>query len=390
MWRAFESPGPRDAWFTGGLRLPFAKAQGAYRDIRPDDLLVALLRGARNANPELWQGPYEDFLVGCAYPEGEQGYNIARMSALGAGLDCPGLTLNRLCGSSLEAVASAAARVRSGWNRALLVGGVESMSRIPRRGASFSPSEGIRSRAAQAYISMGETAEEVARRYPHLSRAAQEEFAARSHERADEAYRQGHYDSQLLPLDLARDESLRVPVKREKMASLAPAFDPAGVVTAATSSPMSDGASCGWVLSRAAAAQSGLSALRILDVAWSEVAPEVMGLGPIGSMTQLFQRHALHPRDIAAFEINEAFAVQVLAVVESLALEMDKVNAWGGALALGHPLGASGLRLMMTLHHRLEALGQPGALGMTSLCIGGGQGMALLCEYWPAASLAAA
>jgi acetyl-CoA acyltransferase len=322
-------------------------------------------------------------IAGCGYPEGEQGYNIARMAALGAGIPAPGLTVNRLCGSSLEAVAIASARIRAGFQECVLACGIESMSRVPRRGANFSESASIRERSPQAYVNMGDTAEEVASRYPRVTREDQEAFSARSHELAHKAYEAGHYSDHVLPFaGLERDELVRYPADRAKMAELKPAFREGGVVTAATSSPLTDGATSGWVVSRALASRVGAKdALLVRDVAWSHVEPEVMGLGPVPAIQAIFRRNGIRAGDVAAYEINEAFAVQVLACGRELELPMERLNAWGGAIATGHPLGASGLRLLMTLHGRLRLAGRPGALGIASLCIGGGQGMAVLVEW---------
>lgn len=396
--------------FTSGLRTVFGQAQrGAFRDARPDDLLAALVRAQRKRFPWLWERGPEDFLAGCAYPEGEQGYNVARAAALGAGLPLPGLTVSRLCGSSLDAVGLAAARIASGQASRLLVGGVESMSRVPRRGANFTESEAIRAVSPQAYITMGETAEEVARRYPSVSRQVQEDFAALSHERAHAAFLAGHYAGQVLaPRELEGgsgaafqgsgkgeavaaggdpsaagglpapcDEGIRYPIDRPRMEALKPVFG--GLVTAATSSPLSDGAALGMVLARAEAEALGVkSGLEILDFAVAHVEPEVMGLGPVPAVHALLKRNTLKATEIDAVEMNEAFAVQALACQAELGFPLERLNAWGGALALGHPLGASGLRLVMTLHERLRILERPGALGIATLCVGGGQGIALL------------
>lgn len=330
----------------------------------------------------LWSSGPEDLILGCAYPEGEQGYNLARTVALGAGLAVPGCTVNRLCASSLEAVAIAASRVVSGWNDCLLIGGIESMSRIPRRGANFSESENIIKTDPDAYIPNGQTAEKVAAKYPHLSREKQEDFAARSHELADAAFDQGKYDHQIrLPIG-ARDEFIRVPVNREKMASLTPAFDEQGIVTAATSSPLTDGATAGWVVSDTVISNSSFDCgLEICDVATAHVAPEIMGLGPVPATKKILARNNLEPDDLVTVEINEAFAIQVLASLEELNIPLERVNTWGGALALGHPLGASGLRLVMTLHDRMAEINEDGALGLVTLCVGGGQGMSILFRF---------
>ena len=371
------------AIFTAGLRTPFGRAfKGAYLDTRADDLLVELLRSQVDAHPEFVSEGVDDLVVGCAYPEGEQGFNVARMAALGTGLEVPGVTVNRLCASSLEAVSVAAARVGCGWGNLFLTAGIESMSRIPRRGGGFSESDHIKDISPQAYILMGTTAEEVAQRYPHISREMQEELAAASHEKAFHAYERGDYASQIHPYLIERDEFIRYPANREKMASLAPAFAEDGVVTAATSSPLTDGATSGWVMEIETAKSLGVrSGLEILDSAVAHVPPEIMGMGPVPAMQKVFERNKLTPQDIAAYEINEAFAIQVLASAEELSLPVERINAWGGAMAIGHPLGASGLRLVMTLHDRLAQQGEAGALGIASLCVGGGQGMALLFRY---------
>jgi acetyl-CoA acetyltransferase family protein len=362
------------------LRTPFARAfKGSYADTRPDDLLVELIRASQKRAPQPWTAPIDDLYVGCAYPEGEQGYNLARMVSIGANLDLPGATVNRLCASSLEAAAMAAARVRSGWGESFLVAGVESMSRVPRRGSNFSESDLIRSVCPAAYIPNGETAEKVARQYPNISRKDQERFAAASHQRADQAWSAGHYRGQVHPFLAERDEFIRVPVDLEKMATLTPAFADDGVVTAATSSPLTDGAALGFVMESEQALSLGIShGVVILDATAGHVAPDVMGMGPVPATQQILKRNGLQASDIAAWEINEAVAIQVLASIQELGIPPERVNQWGGAIALGHPLGASGLRLLMTLHDRLVTEHDPGSLGIATLCVGGGQGMAVL------------
>lgn len=370
------------AIFTGGMRTPFCRAhKGAYVDLRPDDMLVELLRAARNRLPQSLQDRTpEDLIVGCAYPEGEQGYNLGRMTAIGLDWPVPGATVNRLCASSLEAVAIAAGRVAGGWGTMFAVGGIESMSRVPRRGSNFSESDKIKETNPLAYTPNGETAERVADQYPHLDRARQEALAARSHELAFKAYEAGHYQTHIHPLLAERDEFIRYPVNHEKIASLKPAFREDGSVTAATSSPLSDGATAGWVLQKAFALENGFEhGLEIVDLAVGHVPPELMGMGPVPATQTIFERQGISAEDLAAVEINEAFAIQVLASLEELSIPLDIVNCWGGAMALGHPLGASGLRLLMTLEHRLAGSDVPeGALGLATLCVGGGQGMSIL------------
>ncbi len=366
--------------FCAGLRTPFGRAgKGAYAAVRPDDLAVELIRGHQQRYPTFWQSAPDDFVLGCAYPEGEQGYNVARPIALGAGIQVPAMTVNRLCASSLEAAAIAAARVQSGFADRILVGGLESMSRIPRRGANFSESPTIRLASEHAYIPNGDTAEEVAKRYPNVTRSRQEDLAARSHELTHAAYQAGWYQQQIHPYLISQDEFVRVPVDRAKMSSLAPVFSTTGVVTAATSSPLTDGATLGWVMSQAAARQTDIDfGLEIIDVATASTPPEVMGMGPVPATQLLLNRNHLSVDNLAAIEINEAFAVQVLASLDELSIPLERVNSWGGAMAIGHPLGASGLRLLMTLSNRLQALSEPDALGLATLCVGGGQGVSVL------------
>lgn len=372
------------AVFVAPLRTPFGRAfKGFLAETRPDDLLLSLLEQQKLRNPQIFEYEINDLICGCAYPEGEQGYNIARLVSLGAGLQLPGLTINRLCASSLEAVAIAAARVNVGQADAVLVAGVESMSRIPRKGAGFSESDQIRNACPQAYINMGDTAEEIASR-SGISRSAQEEFAARSHELAELAYASNHYANHVIEMNnVLKDEGIRVPVNYVKMASLAPAFKQDGCVTAATSSPLSDGAVSAFVVNQSIARELGMGGLEIVDVCWGHVEPQVMGLGPVPAVTKLLKRQKLTPDQIDIYEINEAFAVQVLACQHELGLSLEKINQWGGAISMGHPLGASGLRLMMTLLERMRFNYDAGALGIATLCVGGGQGLAILARYLP-------
>ena len=371
------------AIFTAGLRTPFGRAfKGSYKDVRADDLLVEILDAQSKRNSALWKNGCDDLIVGCAYPEHEQGYNVGRMAAIGAGLDVPGVTVNRFCASSMEAVAMAASRIAAGWGDAYLTAGIESMSRIPRRGANFSESDKIKETNSLAYTPNGDTAERVADRYPGITRLDQESLAARSHTLAFEAYEKGWYADQIHPFLIERDEFIRYPVNREKMASLKPVFKDDGSVTAACCSPLTDGATSGWVLESSLARKLGVEAgLEILDAQVGHVPPELMGLGPVPSTQKILQRNKLAADQIAAWEINEAFAIQVLASAEDLKIPMDRVNNWGGAMALGHPLGASGLRLVMTLHDRLKMNGEEGALGVATLCVGGGQGMSILFRW---------
>jgi acetyl-CoA acyltransferase len=370
------------AVFVGGMRTPFSKAgKGAFKDIRPDDLLSGLWKEQVKNLPNRGVGALEEAVVGCAYPEGEQGYNVARMAALGAGLPIPALTVNRLCGSSLDAAAIVAAKIVSGQISCGLVGGVESMSRVPRRGANFSASEEITKAWPQAYITMGDTAEEICKRYP-ISRSQQEEYTCRSHELAQMAYSKGYYQGQVIPMGITQDDMIRYPMDRQKMTQLPPAFREDGMVTAATSSPLTDGATSGLITTPTLAREWGYTCgLEFLNTSWSHVEPEVMGLGPVPAIRKLLAQSGEKLGNIAALEMNEAFAVQVLACMQDLQIPLETLNAWGGALSMGHPLGASGLRLLMTLHKRLEHIGTRNTLGIASLCVGGGQGVAMLVRY---------
>ena len=367
--------------FWGGLRTVFGTAhRGGLKETRPDDLLVQLLDSHKSKFPEVYSSPIDDIVTGCAYPEGEQGYNVARMVALASGLEASGTTINRLCGSSLEALSMSSAQIIAGRGENYIVTGVESMSRVPRRGANFSESNIVRNRASDAYINMGETAERVANQYPNLSRGTQEEFAARSHELAHNAWDAGKYNSHVIAINgIKKDEAVRYPANLEKMGSLPPAFSSDGVVTAATSSPMSDGATCGFVTSIEFAKNMGATlGLEILDIQNAHVPPDIMGLGPIPAVKKILKRNGIKITEISAVEMNEAFAIQSLACMNDLGIHPGILNSWGGALALGHPLGASGLRLMMTLAGRMGERGDVNALGLATLCVGGGQGVAVL------------
>jgi len=364
------------AFITQGIRTAFTRAnKGALAQTRPDDLLAELFKSLLSNNKT---GEAQEVIIGCAYPEGEQGYNIARMAALGAGVNLPGLTVNRLCASSLEAVLLASHRVKLGMSEVVLTGGVESMSRITRRGAGFSESEAIANVSPKAYVGMGDTAEYVAGKYPEITREIQEEFSARSHELAFKAYEAGYYERQIQDFAGRGDEGIRYPVNREKMSTLKPAFQEDGSVTAATSSPLSDGACAALVVSEECLKSAGeQDGIEIIDAAVGAVEPELMGLGPVPATRTLLKRQSLEAKDIRVVEMNEAFAVQVLACNRELSFDPDTINCWGGAIAIGHPLGASGLRLAMTVHDRLMSQ-ETGSLGLATLCVGGGQGLSVL------------
>jgi acetyl-CoA acetyltransferase family protein len=344
----------------------------------------------------------EDVIIGCAFPEGEQGMNVARIITALAGLPVTagGTTVNRFCASSLQAVNMAAQSIMLGQGEAIVAGGLESMSRVPMGGfnPSFNPKlrgnpEGIEvcglpgkrtTEFAQAYIPMGMTAENLAREY-HISREAQDRYALRSHQRAIAAIDAGIFARETVPVPLpdgtlfTTDEGPRRDTSLEKLAALEPAFLAGGTVTAGNSSPLNDGASAAVLMSAEKARELGVRPrARVLSMAVTGVRPEIMGIGPVQAVRKALARANLQLSDLDAIELNEAFAVQNLAVIQDLGLDEEKLNPHGGAIALGHPLGCSGCRLIATLLNDLETRG--GTLGMATLCVGGGQGVATIVE----------
>ncbi len=388
-----------DAWIVAAARTPFTRAgKGALAGERSDDMLAGLFRSLLSRVPAGATDRLDEVIVGCAYPESEQGRNVARAVTLGAGLPdrVPAMTLTRLCASSLEATAIACDRVRLGDASLVLVGGMESMSRIPLGGANASPNPEWLAHRPDIYIAMGQTAERVARRYD-VSRAEQDEWAVRSHARAADARIRGVFAEEIVPvsirdraaragrpdasppLDAREDDAIRPGSTIEKLATLEPAFAADGTVTAGNSCPTSDGASALLVASTDAVAALGLTPLgRYVAYAVAGVDPALMGIGPVVAVPRVLARAGLELADIDRIELNEAFASQVVAVVRELRLPEDRVNLNGGALALGHPLGASGARLVGTLLRELARNG--GRYGLATLCVGGGMGAAMVLE----------
>jgi acetyl-CoA acyltransferase len=362
-------------------RSPFTLAnKGELAKTRPDDLLAQVIKGVlakTSLKPEL----IEDIIVGCAFPEGEQGFNIGRMTGLLAGLpiEVSGSVVNRWCGSSMEAVHIAAGKIASGQGEVFICAGVESMSRIPMGGFNPAPNPKLFETMPEAYCSMGETAENVARKFG-ISRKEQEEFALLSHQRAAKA----NLAEEIIAIktktgEVTKDGCIRGDTTLEKMATLAPAFDASGTVTAATSSPVTDGASVVIVCSEKFADANGLPKLaRIKSMAVSGYAPELMGLGPVPATNKALARAALKLSDIDLIELNEAFAAQSLGVIKELGIDVSKLNLEGGAIALGHPLGASGARITGKAAMLLKRTG--GKYALATLCIGGGMGMATVLE----------
>lgn len=366
-------------------RSPFTFARkGALAGVRPDTLAAQVTRGLlerTGLDPAL----LEDVVLGCAYPESSQGNNLARIVGLLAGLPhaVGGMTVNRFCGSSMQAIHIAAAQIETGMGEAFLCVGVESMSMVPQGGFNFSPSPELLAHT-DAYISMGDTAENVAARW-NVSRADQEALAVQSHQKATAAREQGRLRDEIVPITLAdgtvvdSDGCIRPGTSLEALAGLKPAFRPDGVVTAGTSSPLTDGAVAVLVTSDTFAARHQQPALaRILSFASVGVDPAVMGIGPIPATRKALARAGLTVGDLDVVEINEAFSSQALACIRDLGLDPATVNLDGGGLAIGHPLGATGARITgkaATLLSRTH-----GRYALATQCIGGGQGIATVLE----------
>ncbi|MFP5472150.1 MAG: thiolase family protein [Gammaproteobacteria bacterium] len=366
-------------------RSPFHFARkGRLAEVRPDTLAAAVVQGLlqrTGLDPAL----LEDVILGCAYPEAAQGNNLARIVGLLAGLphEVGGMTVNRFCGSSMQAVHIAAAQIEAGIGDAYLCVGVESMTMVPQGGFNFSPHPGLLA-DTDAYISMGETAENVAERWA-VSRADQEALAVQSHRKAAAAREAGRLTQEIVPIALPdgstvdSDGCIRPATSAEALAALKPAFQPDGVVTAGTSSPLTDGAAAVLVTRDDFAERHGLAALaRIRSFATVGVDPAVMGIGPIPATRKALARAGLSVADLDVVEINEAFSSQALACIRDLGLDMGTVNLDGGGLAIGHPLGATGARITGKAASLLAREG--GRYALATQCIGGGQGIATVLE----------
>ncbi|MDM0069443.1 thiolase family protein [Variovorax sp. J31P207] len=373
------------AVIAGYARSPFHFARkGALAEVRPDTLAAQVVGGLL-ARTDLDPALIEDVILGCAYPEAAQGNNLARIVGLLAGLphEVGGMTVNRFCGSSMQAVHIAAAQIEAGMGDAFLCVGVESMTMVPQGGFNFSPNPELLA-GSDAYISMGETAENVAQRW-NVSRGDQEALAVQSHRKAAEAREQGRLAGEIVAIALPSGDSvtvdgcIRPTTSAEALAALRPAFRPDGVVTAGTSSPLTDGAAVVLVTSDAFAARHGLQALaRIRSFASVGVDPAVMGIGPIPATRKALARAGLAVADLDVIEINEAFSSQALACIRDLGLDPAKVNLDGGGLAIGHPLGATGARITGKAASLLVR--ENGRYALATQCIGGGQGIATVLE----------
>jgi acetyl-CoA acyltransferase len=359
------------------VRSPFTLARkGALASVRPDDLVAEVIKAlvARNA---IAPADIEDLMLGCAFPEGEQGLNMARLVVLLAGLpqSVGGVTINRFCGSSMQSIHCAAGAIAMGAGEAFICAGVESMSRVPMMGFNPLPNPRLNAALPGAYMAMGETAENVAKRF-RVTRGEQEAFAAWSQKKAAE----GDFTDEIVAVaDVVRDGCLRPGTTPEILSALAPAFQSGGTVTAGTSSPLTDGAAAVLVCSAKYARRKGLAPLaRIRSIAVSGCDPEIMGMGPVGASRKALQRAGLTIDRINIVEINEAFAAQAIACLRELKLDETRVNLDGGAIAIGHPLGASGARITGKAAQLLKRHGKQFALA--TQCIGGGQGIATILE----------
>jgi acetyl-CoA acyltransferase len=365
----------------GYKRSPFTFAgKGALAKTRPDDMAAQVIRALvkeTGVNPD----HIEDLLMGCAFPEAEQGFNIARIVVNLAGLPerIAGATVNRFCGSSMTTIHMAAGYAQMGAGDVFLCAGVESMSRIPMGGFNPMPNPAMTEIYPQAYVSMGETAENLAQKY-NISRQEQEEFAFASQKKAAAAQSEGRFKDEIVPVNgVTEDGCIRPDTTLEGLAALKPAFDENGTVTAGTSSPLTDGSAAVLVATEAYAKKHNLPILaRIRSVGVSGCAAEIMGIGPVPSTRAALERAGLDVRDIDLFELNEAFAAQSLSVLKELGIDVNKVNLDGGAIALGHPLGASGARITGKLASLLKRENKK--LGLATMCIGGGQGTAIVLE----------
>jgi len=370
---------------AGYARSPFTLAKkGELARVRPDDLAAQTVRGLlerTGVNPE----DLEDLLLGCAFPEGEQGFNVARIVGFLAELplSVAGATINRFCGSSMQAIHSAAGAIQLGAGEVFVCAGVESMTRVPMGGYNPMPNPVLYQRYPQAFVSMGETAENLAKKYD-VPRSRQEEFAVASQQKTAAAVAAGRLTDEIVPITwkggtVDRDGCPRPDTTLEALAGLKLAFDDEGTVTAGTSSPLTDGAAATLVCSEEYAERAGLTPLaRIKSVAVSGCAPEVMGLGPVVSTRKALARAGLELGDIDVIELNEAFASQSIACIQELGLDEAKINLDGGAIALGHPLGATGARITGKAAALLVREGKRYALA--TQCIGGGQGIATVLE----------
>jgi len=376
------------------LRTAVGKSgRGTLKNTRPDDMAAAVFADLLRRHPQVSKAEIDDVILGCATPEAETGMNVARVALLRAGLpdSVPGVTINRFCSSGLQAIAMAAEKIRSGGAEIILAGGTESMSLLPMSGHKFAPNPWMVDHIPQIYMGMGLTAEEVYRKYD-VSREDQDQFSYRSHQNALKAQAEGRFDDEIVPLEVDhttpsgtkkgkfnKDEGPRADTSLEALAKLRPVFHAAGTVTAGNSSQTSDGAAAAIVMSEKKARELGLKPMALFrSFAVGGVPPEIMGIGPIVAIPKALKLAGLKLEDIGLVELNEAFAVQALAVAREVGLDQETLNVNGGAIALGHPLGCTGAKLTATILREMQRRGVK--YGMVTMCIGGGQGAAGIFE----------
>jgi len=379
------------------LRTPIGKApKGTLRNTRPDDLAAFVVQALLKKYPQVQPGEIDDFILGCAFPEGEAGMNMARAVVLRAGLPntVPALTINRFCSSGLQSIALAAERIRAGSADIILAGGCESMSMIPMTGNKLAPNPWLVDNLPETYMGMGMTAECVRKKYG-INREDADRFALRSHQNAIKAQAAGNFDEEIVPVEVestvfngkpkrvkttfSKDEGPRAETSLEALGKLRPAFSTDGTSTAGNSSQTSDGAAAAIVMSERKAKELGLKPMvRFVSFAVGAVPPEIMGIGPVVAIPKALKLAGLKLSDIDLFELNEAFAVQALAVVREAGVDPERVNVNGGAIALGHPLGCTGAKLTATILREMRR--RHSKYGMVSMCIGGGQGAAGIFE----------
>jgi len=384
----------QEAVIVDCLRTAVGKApRGTLRNSRPDDLAAACIGALLAKHPQVPKDEVDDVILGCAMPEAESGNNMARQAALRAGLPdiVPGVTINRFCSSGLQSIAMAADRIRAGGAHIILAGGSESMSLIPRGGNKLAPNPWFVDHRPEVYLNMGLTAEQLQRKY-NISREEQDAFSLRSHQNALAAQAAGKFDDEIVPFEVEtvtpngakphvaktvfnRDEGPRADTTLDALAKLKPVFHSNGTVTAGNSSQTSDGAAVALVMSDKRAHELGLKPMaRYVSFSTGGVPPEIMGIGPVVAIPKALALAGIDVDDIDLIELNEAFAVQALAVIRRAGLDLDKINVNGGAIALGHPLGCTGAKLTATILREMQR--RNARYGMVTMCVGGGQGAA--------------
>lgn len=378
----------QEAYIIQAKRTAIGKSgKGSLAQVRPDDLGAYVIQNILKDIPVLKTNEIDDCVIGCSFPEGEQGMNVAKIMAMRAGLpiDVPGVTINRFCSSGLQAISIAADRIRLGEADIMIAGGAESMSLVPMGGAKIAPNPFMMENCPEAYLSMGITAENVARKY-EVTREQQDAFAVESHQKAWAAQSSGRFDQEIVPILLPsfgqpgerwfnKDEGIRPETTLQSLARLKPAFLSGGVVTAGNSSQTSDGAAISLLMSERKTKELGLKPIAVWrGFAVAGVEPELMGIGPVKAIPKVLKQVGLTLADIDLFELNEAFASQSLAIIKTLDIDPTKVNVNGGAIAFGHPLGCTGGKLTATLLHEMTK--RKLKYGMVTMCIGGGMGAA--------------